>query len=69
MTIGTREPVSKQAIFYRSQVVYTAAFYAQALIRNVIEALAETMKRFCFAEPGGNLLARGAIYTTNNFLN
>ena len=31
MTIGTREPVSKQAIFYRSQVVYTAALYALGL--------------------------------------
>jgi hypothetical protein len=31
MMIGTREPVSKQAIFYRSQVVYTAAICASGL--------------------------------------
>jgi hypothetical protein len=28
-TSSTREPVSKQAIFYQSQVVYTAPLYGQ----------------------------------------
>ena len=70
MTIGTREPVSKHAIFYRPQVVYTAALYALGLgPKHVIGFSSGRMERFCFAEPGGNRLARGAIYTTNNFMN
>ena len=49
MMIGTRKPVSKQAIFYRSQIVYTDAFCASDLGQERHRLRRQTLETLLFS--------------------
>ena len=61
MMIGTREPVSKQAIFYRSQVVYTAAFCASGLDPKRHRLWQQTTETLLFSRASMTISSLGGI--------